>query len=152
MSHTRIDLLKNHPAATKAMMALENQLSAGTLPIALKELVKMRVSQINGCAFCIDLHVGVARKHGETDRRLHLLAAWREAGMFDARERAALTWAEALTRLAGTQDVPDTLYDTVAAQFSEAEIVELSLAVVAINGWNRFQVAFRAQPAGTLAA
>ncbi len=147
MSQARIDLMKNHPATANAMMALENQLRAGALPLALKELVKMRVSQINGCAFCIDLHVGVARRHGETDRRLHLLAAWREAGLFDARERAALAWAESLTRLATTQDVPDAVYDMVAAQFSEAEIVELSLAVVAINGWNRFQVAFRAPPA-----
>ncbi|GKS85994.1 carboxymuconolactone decarboxylase family protein [Acidovorax sp. SUPP1855] len=148
MSQARIDLMKKHPATANAMMALENQLRAGALPLALKELVKMRVSQINGCAFCIDLHVGVARRHGETDRRLHLLAAWREAGLFDARERAALAWAESLTRLATTQDVPDAVYDLVAAQFSEAEIVELSLAVVAINGWNRFQVAFRAPPAG----
>lgn len=147
MSQARIDLMKNHPATANAMMALENQLRAGALPLALKELVKMRVSQINGCAFCIDLHVGVARRHGETDRRLHLLAAWREAGLFDARERAALAWAESLTRLATTQDVPDAVYDMVAAQFSEAEIVELSLAVVAINGWNRFQVAFRVPPA-----
>ncbi|WP_311223921.1 MULTISPECIES: carboxymuconolactone decarboxylase family protein [unclassified Acidovorax] len=152
MSKQRIQLLKNHPAPTQAMMALENQISAGTLPIGLKELVKMRVSQINGCAFCIDLHVGVARKHGETDRRLHLVAAWREAGLFDARERAALAWAESLTRLAQTQDVPDSLYDEVTAQFTEAEIVELTLTVVAINGWNRFQVAFRAQPAGAAAA
>ena len=152
MSTQRIQLLKNHPAPTKAMMALENQISAGTLPIGLKELVKMRVSQINGCAFCIDLHVGVARKHGETDRRLHLVAAWREAGLFDARERAALAWAESLTRLAQTQDVPDSLYDELTAQFTEAEIVELTLTVVAINGWNRFQVAFRAQPAGAAAA
>ncbi|GKT19626.1 hypothetical protein AVHY2522_23175 [Acidovorax sp. SUPP2522] len=90
MSPARIDLMKDHPATANAMMALENQLRAGALPLALKELVKMRVSQINGCAFCIDLHVGVARRHGETDRRLHLLAAWREAGLFDARERAAL--------------------------------------------------------------
>ncbi|GKT26216.1 carboxymuconolactone decarboxylase family protein [Acidovorax sp. SUPP3334] len=152
MSATRIDLLKNHPATTKAMMALENQLRAGTLPITLKELVKMRVSQINGCAFCIDLHVDAARKQGETDRRLHLLAAWREAGVFDARECAALAWAEALTRLAGTQGVPEAVYDALAAQFSEAEIVELTLAVVAINGWNRFQIGFRAQPANAAAA
>jgi len=151
MSQQRIHLLKNHPATAKAMMALEHQLAAGTLTIQLKELVKMRVSQLNGCAFCIDMHVAEARKHGESDRRLHLLAAWREAGLFDARERAALAWAEALTRLANTQDVPDSLYNEVAAQFSEAEIVELTLTVVAINGWNRFQVGFRAQPAGAAA-
>lgn len=151
MSQQRIHLLKNHPAAAKAMMALEHQLAAGTLTIQLKELVKMRVSQLNGCAFCIDMHVAEARKQGESDRRLHLLAAWREAGLFDARERAALAWAEALTRLANTQDVPDSLYNEVAAQFSEAEIVELTLTVVAINGWNRFQVGFRAQPAGAAA-
>jgi len=151
MSQPRIHLLKNHPATAKAMMALEHQIAAGTLTIQLKELVKMRVSQLNGCAFCIDMHVAEARKHGETDRRLHLLAAWREAGLFDARERAALAWAEALTRLANTQDVPDSVYGEVAAQFSEAEIVELTLTVVAINGWNRFQVGFRVQPAGSAA-
>lgn len=152
MSTPRIQLLKHHAATTRAMMALEQQLAAGTLSVQLKELVKMRVSQINGCAFCIDMHVAEARKHGESDRRMHLLAVWREAGLFDARERAALAWAEALTRLSATQDVPDSVYGEVTAQFSEAEIVELTLAVVAINGWNRFQVGFRAQPAGAIAA
>ncbi len=144
MSHSRIDLFKQHPATVQAMMALENQLKAGTLPIQLKELVKMRVSQINACAFCIDMHAAVGRNHGVTDRSVHLLAAWREAGLFDARERAALAWAEALTRLSATKGVPDDLYAAVQAQFSEAEIVELTLAVVAINGWNRFQIALRA--------
>ncbi len=152
MSHARIDLLKTHPATTKAMMALEHQLVAGTLTVQLKELVKMRVSQINGCAYCIDMHVAEARKHGESDRRMHLVAVWREAGLFDARERAALAWAESLTRLPATQDVPDSVYDEVQAQFAEAEIVELTLAVVAINGWNRFQIGFRAQLSGVDAA
>ncbi|WP_375574744.1 carboxymuconolactone decarboxylase family protein [Paracidovorax oryzae] len=143
----RIDLPRQHSASYQAMFALQKHVNAGTLPVQLHELVKMRASQINGCAFCIDMHARVAREHGESDRRLHLLAAWRESGVFDARECAALAWTEALTLVASSQ-VPDSVYDEVRAQFTEAEIVELSMAIVAINGWNRLMVAFRAPPAG----
>lgn len=146
MSHAqRIDLPRNHAAAYAAMYGLQKHVNAGSLPVQLHELVKMRASQINGCAFCLDLHARVAREHGESDRRLHLLNAWRESGAFDARECAALAWTEALTRVEQSQ-VPDSVYDEVRAQFTEAEIVELSLAIVAINGWNRLMVAFRTPP------
>ncbi|MDA8456344.1 carboxymuconolactone decarboxylase family protein [Acidovorax sp. GBBC 3334] len=143
----RIDLPRRHAASYHAMFALQKHVNAGALPTGLHELVKMRASQINGCAFCIDLHARVAREHGESDRRLHLLAAWGESGAFDARECAALAWTEALTLVASSQ-VPDSVYAEVSAQFTEAEIVELSMAIVAINGWNRLMVAFRTPPGG----
>ncbi|MDU7587815.1 MAG: carboxymuconolactone decarboxylase family protein [Acidovorax sp.] len=137
--------LPGHAASYAAMYGLQKHVDAGQLPVQLHELVKMRASQINGCAFCIDMHAREAREHGESDRRLHLLSAWRESGVFDARECAALAWTEALTRLEQSQ-VSDAVYDEVRAQFSEAEIVELSMAIVAINGWNRLSVAFRTPP------
>ena len=133
------------PELISAMIALETAVVSSGLEHSLIELVKMRASQINGCAFCIDMHAREAREHGESDRRLHLLSAWRESGVFDARECAALAWTEALTRLEQSQ-VSDAVYDEVRAQFSEAEIVELSMAIVAINGWNRLSVAFRTPP------
>ncbi|WP_027015952.1 carboxymuconolactone decarboxylase family protein [Comamonas composti] len=147
MTHAqRIDLPRNHAASYAAMLGLQKHVNAGNLPIRLHELVKMRASQINGCAFCLDLHARVAREHGETDQRLHLLNAWRESGAFDARECAALAWTEALTRVEQSQ-MPDSIYEEVKAQFSEAEIVELSIAIVTINSWNRLMIAFRTPPA-----
>ena len=137
--------LPRHAASYAAMYGLQKHVDAGQLPVQLHELVKMRASQINGCAFCIDMHAREAREHGESDRRLHLLSAWRESGVVDARECAALAWTEALTRLEQSQ-VPDAVYDEVRAQFSEAEIVELSMAIVTINGWIRLNVAFRTPP------
>ncbi len=107
------------------------------------ELVKMRVSQINGCGYCLDMHSKEARAAGETEQRLYLLQVWREAPIYTARERAALAWAEAVTLIAHAE-VPDEIYATVREQFDERALVELNLAIIAINGWNRMAIAFRA--------
>jgi AhpD family alkylhydroperoxidase len=110
---------------------------------SLMELVKIRVSQINGCAFCLDMHTAAARKQGETEQRLYLLDAWRDSPLYSDRERAALAWTEALTLLPQMR-APDDVYQALKAQFSEEEQVKLTLLIVAINGWNRIQVGFRA--------
>jgi len=138
---------KAAPQAYQAMVGLEQALGASGLEHSLLELLKTRVSQINGCAYCLHMHVTDARKAGESEMRLHLLAAWRESSAFTARERAALGWAEALTRIEQTQ-APDADYDALKARFSEAEQVNLTFAVGAINTWNRLAVGFRlAHPA-----
>jgi AhpD family alkylhydroperoxidase len=142
----RIDYKSAAPEAYKAMLALQASVNQCKLEPALMELVKTRASQINRCAFCLDMHTREARAKGETEQRLHLLPAWREAPLYTERERAALEWTEALTSVAETQ-VPDAAYEVARKQFSEKELVELSLAIVAINGWNRLCVAFRTQPA-----
>ena len=133
------------PEGIKAMMALEASFKNSGLDHALLELVRLRVSQINGCAFCLHMHSTDLRKEGETEMRLYMLPAWREAPLYSARERAALGWAESLTRLADT-GAPDADYEALKAEFSEAEQVQLSLAIGAINAWNRLQVGFRAVP------
>ena len=117
-------------------------LAAGLEP-SLMELVKIRASQINGCAFCLHMHTAAARKAGETEERLYLLDAWRESPLYSDRERAALAWTEALTRVAETR-APDEDYQALADHFTEQERVTLTLLIVAINGWNRIQVGFRA--------
>lgn len=129
------------------MSGLEQVVSASTLEPALRELVKLRASQINGCGYCIDMHTKDARAMGEDEERLHLVSAWREAPSFSPRERAALAWTEALTLLADT-GAPDDAYDAMAAEFDPAEQVALTLAIIAINGWNRLAVGFR-QPVGS---
>jgi AhpD family alkylhydroperoxidase len=134
----------------RAMFALEEPLRKSTLEPALRELVKTRASQMNGCAYCIDMHTKDARAHGETEQRLYGLSAWREAPYYTDRERAALEWTEALTGIAG-RGISDELYDQVRSQFSEEEMALLSLAVVQINGWNRLAIAFRA-PVGSYQA
>jgi AhpD family alkylhydroperoxidase len=106
-------------------------------------LVVIRASQINGCAFCLDMHTAEARKHGETEQRLYLIDTWRDSPLYSHRERAALAWTEALTLLPQTR-APDEVYDELKAQFSDEEQVKLTLLIVAINGWNRIQVGFRA--------
>jgi AhpD family alkylhydroperoxidase len=111
----------------------------------LRELIKIRASQINGCAYCIAMHTRDARKLGETDERMHLLDAWREAPIYCAREQAALAWTEAITRITDGH-VPDQVYAQMRQQFSEKEIVDLTAAVVAINSWNRIAIAFRTPP------
>ena len=141
--------LKHVPQAMKAMIALEASLKDSGLEPLLLELVKMRASQINGCAFCIDMHVTEARKLGESDMRLHMLNAWRESSLFSARERAALAWTEALTRVADTH-APDADYAPLEDVFSEDEIVNLSLGIGAINLWNRLQIGFQAIPTSEL--
>ncbi|MBV8553827.1 MAG: carboxymuconolactone decarboxylase family protein [Acidobacteriaceae bacterium] len=130
----------------KAMYGLEGPLRNSGLEPALRELVKTRASQINGCAYCIDMHTKDARAQGESEQRLYALNAWRETPFYTDRERAALEWTEHLTLIAG-KGVPDDLYQRVREHFSEEEIVKLTLAVVQINGWNRLAIAFRA-PAG----
>ena len=139
----RADFYTASPDAMKAMMALENAVSKLSLEKSLLELVKLRSSQINGCAFCIDMHVRDALKHGENATRLHLLAGWRDSPLFDERERAALNWAEALTRI-GKTHAPDPDYAMLQAQFDETQIAWLTLLIGQINAWNRIQIGLRA--------
>lgn len=140
----RIDYAKAAPGAFRAMFMLEKYVRGCGLEASLLELVKMRASQINGCAFCLDMHSKDARAAGETEQRLYLLNAWREAPFYTARERAALAWTEALT-LVTDGHVPDEVYAEASAQFKEKELSDLSLAVVAINGWNRLAIGFRSE-------
>lgn len=141
----RLDYAKVAPNALKAMLELEKYMVTSGLERTLYELVKTRASQINGCAYCIDMHTKDARKAGETEQRLYALNAWRETPFFTERERAALEWTECLT-LISENDIPDTLYDSVRKHFDEKEIVALSMAIVAINGWNRLAIGFRMVP------
>jgi AhpD family alkylhydroperoxidase len=134
------------PAGIKAMMAVEASIRASGIEESLLDLVKLRASQINGCAFCIDMHWTEARKRGESEQRLLMLPAWRESSLYSARERAALGFAETLTRVADT-GAPDADYEPFAAAFSEAEQVQVTLQIAAINFWNRLQVGLRAVPA-----
>lgn len=131
------------PEMIQAMLALESKIAAAGIERSLYELVKTRASQINGCAFCLHMHTNEARKLGETEDRLHLLSAWRESPLYSDRERAALGWTEALTRLADTH-APDADYLAMKAQFTEKEQVVLTMMIVVINGWNRLAVGFRA--------
>lgn len=143
----RINYAAASPELLKAMLGLETYLHECGLEASLLELVKLRASQINGCAYCIDMHTKDARARGESEQRLYLLNAWREAPFYTERERAALEWTEAVT-LITEGHVPDEIYERVRAHFTEKEIADLTLAVVAINGWNRFSISFRV-PAGS---
>lgn len=138
----RIDYRKASPGAFQAMLGLESHVQNSGLEHSLIELIKTRVSQINGCGYCIDMHTKDALAAGETGQRLHLLAAWREAPFYTPRERAALAWAEELTLIAG-RHVPDELYAEARRHFSEKELVDLTIAVIAINGWNRIAIPFQ---------
>src|SRR5665213_3072929 len=140
----RIDYKKVAHDAFKAMLGLENYVRHSGLEPSLLELVKTRVSQINGCAHCLDMHTKDARAAGETEQRLYVLPAWREAPFYSDRERAALAWAEAVTQLP-TNDVSDELYAEVGRHFDEKALVDLTFAIVAINGWNRLAVPLRAE-------
>lgn len=133
------------PEALKEMMALENYAANSGLEYSLFELVKLRASQINGCAYCIDMHSRDARKAGETEQRLYALMAWKDTPFFTERERAALAWTEALT-LISENDVSDALYQQVTEHFNEKETVALTMVIVTINGWNRLAIAFRKVP------
>ena len=150
----RIDVMHVSPGIIQSMLGLERQVRQAGFDSKLLDLVRMRASQINGCAYCLDMHSKDARANGETEQRLYSLEAWRETPYYSARERAALEWTEALTLVSETR-VPDDVYDRVREQFSEDELVHLSLAIVAINGWNRLNVAARTVPgsyvAGSLA-
>lgn len=143
---TRLDYRKANPHALNAMLALEERIAQSGLEPTLIELVRLRASQINGCAYCVDMHTRDARKHGETERRLATVVVWREAPFFTDRERAALEWTEAVT-LVAHDHVPDAVWEAVRPHFTDAELVDLTLAMVTINGWNRFAVSFRKLPA-----
>src|SRR5262245_36845568 len=132
----RINLMNVNPGIIQAILGLEKQVTKAGLDSKLLHLVRMRASQINGCAYCLDMHSKDARAAGETEQRLYGLNAWRETPYYSARERAALEWTEALT-LVTDGHVPDEVYERVRGEFSEDELAHLSLAIVAINGWNR---------------
>jgi AhpD family alkylhydroperoxidase len=137
----RIDYESVTPDGVRAMEALEAYVQGCGLDHGLLELVKMRVSQINGCAFCLAMHGPLARRHGVTQRQLDTLAAWRESPLFDARAKAALRWAESVTHV--TKGIPDEDFAPMRAHFTEREIADLTWAVIVINGWNRVTIAFR---------
>jgi AhpD family alkylhydroperoxidase len=141
----RMNFYQAAPETMKALMALENQIVASGLELSLIELVKTRASQINGCAFCVNMHTQDARKRGETEQRLYLLNAWRESPGYTDRERAALAWTEAVTLISETH-APDDVYTEVRAHFSEAETVNLTMLIATINSWNRLSISFRAMP------
>jgi AhpD family alkylhydroperoxidase len=144
---SRIQVPKVAPGAMEAMLGVEKYLHGCGLEESLLLLVKMRASQINGCAYCLDMHSKDARAAGETEQRLYLLNAWREAPFYSERERAALAWTEALTLISETH-APDHIYAAVHEQFSEKEIADLTLAVVSINGWNRLAISMRSEVGG----
>ncbi|MNZ63437.1 Carboxymuconolactone decarboxylase family protein [compost metagenome] len=129
----------------KAMLGLEKAAAESVLPRSLRELVRIRASQINGCAYCVDMHATDAAKEGESLRRLMAVSTWKETPFFDERERAALLWTETLT-LVATRHAPDEIYEQVAAVFSTQELAELTFVIAAINAWNRFGVGFAMQP------
>ena len=144
----RFDYAKVAPGANEAMRGLERHVRGSGLERSLIELVKIRASQLNGCAYCLDMHTKDARAAGESEQRLYVLAAWREAPFYSERERAALEWTEALTVLA-RDGVPDELYERTRRVSSELELVNLTTAIIAINGWNRLSVAFRSPEPGS---
>jgi len=139
----RLDYYNAAPDAFVPMRALSNYVRDCGLEHSLGELVKIRASQLNGCAYCLEMHTREARAHGETEARLHLLAAWQESPLYSPRERAALAWTEAITLLA-TSRAPDDVYTAAREQFTENELVKLTLMIGVINTWNRFAVGFRA--------
>ena len=141
----RLNFLTTTPDVVKAMLGLHKPLSQSGLEKGLLDLVYFRVSQMNGCAFCLDMHSKDLRAEGETEQRLYVLEAWRESPFYSDRERAALAWAEAVTTLRD-KEVSDDVYEQARAQFGETELVNLTLAVIAINGWNRLNIAFRTTP------
>lgn len=144
MSH-RLDYVKQAPELFKRFVDFGNLLKQGSIETAIVDLVDIRASQMNGCGFCLDMHVKQATLHGERPLRLHHVAIWRESTLFSPRERAALAWTEALTKLP-EHGVPDAVYDKVRTELSEQEIVDLSYVVMVINAWNRINVGFQSVP------
>ncbi|HHT0592189.1 TPA: carboxymuconolactone decarboxylase family protein [Legionella anisa] len=144
MNNTRIDYTK-FPGAVHAIFGLEKYVNSSGLEKSLLELVKLRASQINGCAYCVDMHTANAKKEGESDRRLHAVVVWRETPFFTPRERAALAWTEAVTLLSETH-APDDIYNEVLTCFNEKEVIDLTMAIIAINSWNRLAVSLRKSP------
>lgn len=143
----RLSSMENANGAMQAMFGLSGYLAKSSLEKNLLTLVDFRVSQINGCAYCLDMHSKDLRAAGETEQRLYCLEAWRDAPFYTERERAALLWAESLTTL-GKEGVSDEIYERAVKQFSEKELIDLTMAVVAINGWNRLNIAFRTEAGG----
>jgi AhpD family alkylhydroperoxidase len=141
----RIDYSHLAPGALAAMLGIQRYVDHCSLEKPLLELIKLRSSQLNGCAFCVDMHSKDTRALGETEQRLYAVAVWREAPFFSERERAALAWTETVTLIAQT-GVPDDVYQIARNQFSEKELIDLTMAIIAINGWNRLAVSFRAVP------
>ena len=141
----RIDYTKTAAEAGAAIMALEKYVHQAGLDRGLLELVRLRASLINGCAYCADMHTKVARSHGETEQRLYAISLWRETPFYTERERAALAWTEVVT-LVSVDHVPDDVYNLARQHFTEKELVDLTLAIVAINAWNRMAIAFRTVP------
>lgn len=141
---TRLDYSGTAPAAVEAMLGLERYVASASIERSLLHLVKVRASQMNGCAYCLDMHWKEARADGETEQRLYALDAWRETPFYTPRERAALAWTESLTRVADTR-APDADYEAARAELSERELADLTLAIVAINGWNRIAIGFRSE-------
>jgi AhpD family alkylhydroperoxidase len=141
MIETRVDYAEAAPDALRAQLAVETYVRRTRLERPLIELVKLRASIMNGCAYCVDMHTKDARAAGETEQRLYAVPVWRETPFFSARERAALAWTESVTTLAG--GIGDDLYAAVRAEFGESELIDLTMAIIAINGWNRLSVAFR---------
>jgi len=142
----RIIYGKAAPSVYQAMLGIQKFVSGSGLPSGLVDLICLRASQMNGCLFCIDMHWKDLRAAGEPERRLYMLASWRESKFYSDRERAALLWTESVTRL-GERGVPDDVYDAVIAHFSESELAQLTLAIAVINMWNRLNVAFQTPPA-----
>lgn len=145
MMEQRINAIEKGQGAFKAMLGVSAYLAKSPLEKNLLELVEYRVSQINGCAYCLDMHSKDLRHGGETEQRIFLLSAWRETPLYTDRERAALAWAESITQL-GEGHVPDDVYDQARKEFSEEELIDLTLAVASINSWNRMNIAFRTTP------
>lgn len=141
----RFDVSKLFPEGYKAMFGVHTTVQGCGLDLGLLELVRLRISQINGCAFCVAMHIPLARKYGLSENQINLVATWKESPVFNARERAALAWAEAVTVLT-SQEVPDAVYAPLKAAFSEVEIAQLTLCIGEINTWNRLMVASRTPP------
>lgn len=142
MEKQRFNYSKKTPDAIKGLLEIEKYVEESGLDRAIFELVKYRASQINGCAYCMDMHTKDARAAGENEQRLYLLSGWKEAPFYSEQERAALAWTEALTMIS-QNDVPDSLYQQVQKYFDEKQLMALTMTIVAINGWNRLAIAFR---------
>jgi AhpD family alkylhydroperoxidase len=143
----RINAREKAHGALKAMLGLSEYLSKSSIEKNLLQLIEYRVSQINGCAYCLDMHSKDLRHGGETEQRIYMIAAWRETSLYSARERAALAWAESITLL-GEGHVPDAVYEEVRKEFSEEELIDLTLAAATINSWNRINIALRTEAGG----
>jgi AhpD family alkylhydroperoxidase len=138
----RLNPYKAAPKAYQAMLTLSDYAASSGIEKPLQELIKIRASQINGCAYCLDMHTKDARAAGETEQRIYMLDAWRESALYTGRERAALEWTEALTKISEGH-VPDDVYERVKQNFTPEELANLSIAIVTINAWNRLGIAFR---------